>query len=457
MAAATLLAAAPGALVAQGFMVNEHGTCVMGRAGTGVTAPCPDGSAIFYNPAGVAGATGVTMSAGVTAIKALGSFTADYTGEQTDLQNSWVPIPHFYATYGVTPQLTAGFGFFVPYGLGTKWPETFEGRFNGYDNDLRSMYFQPTVGYKLNDMLSVGVGFDFVLGAVELNQRADFSEQLAPPPAPAGTRMENLGIPFHTEFADAGLKATGATGMGGNFGVLFSPGEGVTWGVRYLTRVKLDYEGDVIFNPVPTGIVLPAGNPFGAPAGTSLDDLIASLNLFGDGQLLADQTAQTSLTMPDQLTIGVSVAPSAMLRFLAEWQWVNWSVFDTLVVNFSDAPDRSVVENYQDTNGFRMGFEWMSTEKVTLRGGYLYHQGAAPPESVTPLLPEGDRSEYTAGLGVHLTDRLTLDLAYQYLKQNDRRGRVREPAAGEAPSVALNSGLYAFNGHLIGTTLTVRF
>jgi long-chain fatty acid transport protein len=76
---------------------------------------------------------------------------------------------------------------------------------------------------------------------------------------------------------------------------------------------------------------------------------------------------------------------------------------------------------------------------------------------VTPLLPEGDRSEYTAGLGVHLTDRLTLDLAYQYLKQNDRRGRVREPAAGEAPSVALNSGLYAFNGHLIGTTLTVRF
>jgi long-chain fatty acid transport protein len=50
-----------------------------------------------------------------------------------------------------------------------------------------------------------------------------------------------------------------------------------------------------------------------------------------------------------------------------------------------------------------------------------------------------------------------INASYQYLGQNDRRGRVRGPRPGEEnPSVdALNSGLYSFNAHLIGTTLTI--
>ena len=41
----------PSTLPAQGFSVNEHSTCAMGRAGTAVASPCADGSAIFFNPA----------------------------------------------------------------------------------------------------------------------------------------------------------------------------------------------------------------------------------------------------------------------------------------------------------------------------------------------------------------------------------------------------------------------
>ena len=44
--------------VAQGFSVNEHGSCVMGRAGTGVALPCNDASSILFNPAGIAGTLG---------------------------------------------------------------------------------------------------------------------------------------------------------------------------------------------------------------------------------------------------------------------------------------------------------------------------------------------------------------------------------------------------------------
>jgi long-chain fatty acid transport protein len=97
-----------------------------------------------------------------------------------------------------------------------------------------------------------------------------------------------------------------------------------------------------------------------------------------------------------------------------------------------------------------VGTEYQASPKVTLRGGYLYHSAAAPPETVTPLLPEGARNEVTLGAGWSLTDRLRADFAYQYIKQNDRRGRVHESSVG-------NTGLYTFSAHLLGATVVLTF
>src|SRR5437879_1201387 len=51
---ALMLVAGSAPASAQGFSVYEQGACAMGRAGAGVAAPCEDGSAIFFNPAGLA-------------------------------------------------------------------------------------------------------------------------------------------------------------------------------------------------------------------------------------------------------------------------------------------------------------------------------------------------------------------------------------------------------------------
>src|SRR6266540_1810437 len=70
-----LLAGFPALLGAQGFGIYEQGTCSMGRAGTGVAAPCADGSAMFFNPAGLAGMTGKVATIGVTLLDVQGSLT----------------------------------------------------------------------------------------------------------------------------------------------------------------------------------------------------------------------------------------------------------------------------------------------------------------------------------------------------------------------------------------------
>src|SRR5713226_10534643 len=75
--ALVLFAGFPALLGAQGFGIYEQGTCAMGRAGTGVAAPCSDGSAIFFNPAGLAGLKGGRATIGVTLLDVQGGFTDD--------------------------------------------------------------------------------------------------------------------------------------------------------------------------------------------------------------------------------------------------------------------------------------------------------------------------------------------------------------------------------------------
>src|SRR5512137_672447 len=78
------LVAAPQAR-AQGFSVYEQGACAIGRGGASVALPCPDGSSVFFNPAGIAFVPGSTLSIGAAAIKPTGDFTNDTTGKVSTL------------------------------------------------------------------------------------------------------------------------------------------------------------------------------------------------------------------------------------------------------------------------------------------------------------------------------------------------------------------------------------
>jgi long-chain fatty acid transport protein len=134
--------------------------------------------------------------------------------------------------------------------------------------------------------------------------------------------------------------------------------------------------------------------------------------------------------------------------------------FAQLPITFSNPATPSLVLNtsYNNTSDFRFGAEWMKDAKLTLRAGYLYNTAAAPASTVTPLLPEGARNEITAGAGVVLAPRWAVDFAYQFIKQDDRRGRTREVSgASAAQLLALNNGLYSVSAHLFGASLAYSF
>lgn len=461
--ALSLLIGAPAVLGAQGFGIYELGACGMARAGTGVAAPCPDGSAIFFNPAGLAGLKGWHVSAGGTLIKALGNFTSDATGAKTDLDNPWIPIPSVYVAYGASPKLGVGVGLFAPYGLETRWPMSFDGRFTGYDNIIRNVYIQPSVAYQVTPWLSLGAGLDIVNGHVELNQRLDLSQQLIPLAGlPPGTTFAQFGIAPGTDFANAHLEASHTKVSGAHFGGIIKVNDRLSFGARYLMHAKIDYAGTATFTQVPTGIVVPTTvtvGPVTIPAGTPLDAVLQNLGVFTT--LLPNQNVTTSITNPEQVVLGVAYKPVAGWTLYGDYQFTRWGKrFASLPINFSNVATPSLLLNtyYNNTSDFRLGAEWVKNAKWTLRGGYLYNTAAAPPETVTPLLPEGSRNEITAGAGVALTPKWSVDFAYQFIKQNDRRGRTRDQSGATADQlIALNNGLYSFSAHLVGLSLAYTF
>jgi len=453
---------------AQGFGFYEQSTCVMGRAGATVAAPCDDGSATFFNPAGLVGAAEVTITGGVTALFADGSFIDDRTRTPTDLANDAIPIPHLYLRYAPNERVAFGVGGYVPYGLATEWPIDFSGRFIGFDNRLQSIYVQPTAAVQLTDRLTVGGGLTVVIGSVELNQRLDLSEQIVPfdiptsiVPAsvPRPITFGQIGVPSRTDFASATLDADGAVGFGGNFGLQFRVTDWLTLGARYMLPVTLDYDGEARFQPVSTGLEIPddinLGPGVSLPAGEPLDVLLASQ--FQSGALVS-QEVETEITMPSQIAVGVQLKPLPILALYADYQWVDWSSFDRIPLDFeANALDTERIENFEDSHALRLGGDLYLSPTLTLRGGYIRHGPAAPDETVTPLLPDGTRNEVTAGLSWRLQETVELSVAYQYLQQNDRRGRVEDPPPQEQPTEELNSGIYEFGAHLAAASVTLHF
>lgn len=444
----------PALLSAQGFAVNELGTCAMGRAGTAAAGPCRDGSGIWANPASLAGLSGTHASASGTLIVPTGGFTDDLFGAKTDMPSQRYLVPSVYLTHQVG-KLGFGVGLFAPYGLGTKWctgdpcaPLDFIGRFDSYNTQIRSIYVQPTIAYQVNDWLSLGLGVAYIHSTLELHQRVDLSLQALPAnPFFSGT-FAAIGIPSFTDFADVSLQGSG-NGVAFNGGILVKVSDRLTLGGHFITKKTIKYSGDATFAQIPTNAVFATGTtPLNPTTPLPIDAAVAPQ--FVAGGPLSSQPVTTAVVMPDQGTVGFAFKASDKWMVMGDYQQIVWGWFKTLVIDFSNAatPDRVQMENFKDSHAVRVGVEYQYSTKTTIRGGYLYHTPAAPVETVTPLLPEGARNEFTIGIGTELARGLRFDAAYQLIVQQDRRGRA---------GTTFNNGLYTFGANLFGAGLSYTF
>jgi long-chain fatty acid transport protein len=426
-AAVAALVAAPVAASAQGSMVDQQSACMAARGGTGVAEPCAEGSAAWFNPAALA-ETGTVISAGAAVIRAGNAFRYDpayLRGGDAEVVNrptSTALAPQGYLAVRVNPRLAAGIAVLFPYGLGLEWPVCpvedprcagggFEGRFTGYDNALRALYVQPTVAYQLvPGQLSIGAGVDYVRGTLEINRR-----EFGPPALGLG----------NTEVADARF-AGGGSALTYHLAALARPTDRVSIGIRYLGEAGVDLEGDASFRQVSTGL-------------PTLDVLI------GAG-LPPDQGVSSRVRFPAQLVVGTALRVDPGLTVMGDLQRTFWTSFDELPVRFDARADETIELGYRDANTFRLGAEYAATDAVVVRAGFRYNEAATP--RATPLLPEGERTYWTLGVGFRPLAALSTDLSLQYVAQPDRAGPVL-PGGPRA-------GIYESSGTVLNLTLAWR-
>ena len=75
--------------------------------------------------------------------------------------------------------------------------------------------------------------------------------------------------------------------------------------------------------------------------------------------------------------------------------------------------------NWEDAWAYRFGVQYSVLHWLDLRAGFVYDEKAVPDETLSPLLPSGDRQLYTFGASGHYKS-LTLDFAYNYLVDENR-------------------------------------
>lgn len=415
--AASLLAAAlsaPGPASAAGFALFEQGARGMGFAGA-FTAQASDPSAIFHNAAGIAFLRGKQIYLGGTLVAPSSTFEGanPFPGAGvTEKSDAGMLLPPAaYYTHQIAPDLVAGIGINVPFGLRTRWanPDGYSGRFIAQSAELTGFSINPTLAFKLADRLAVGAGVDVRLSKVTLERRV-------PLVSPFTQRV--------LDAADLRLESGTATGIGFNLGLLGKLSDSTSVGVSYRHKVKVEYDGSATFSPRPTG-------------NAQVDAVIAS------GLPAGAQSVATAITFPALVSAGLAQRWGRW-TFEVDVNWYQWSTFDRLPLTFVDRPDLSevIVEEYGDSFQYRFGLERELTEAWTVRGGYFWDETPSPPGSMSPLLPDSDRHGIALG-GSWTSGRLRLDAGSWLVLSSQRStaGLNRDRYEGSYKSRAFTLGV----------------
>jgi long-chain fatty acid transport protein len=388
---------------AGGFQLNEHGAKGMAQAGA-FAARATDGSALYFNPAGLGFQNNASVYAGATLIIPSTAFYGplqNNSNAKSELKKQYFNPINVYVVYPIFDGLTAGIGVNNPYGLGTEWPEDWAGRFLTTKVDLKTFFYSGALSYRVMDNLSVGAGFSYVDGSVTLSRKV--------PVASVATPVEPT--------VNLDLKGTGT---GFNVGVIYKPTTAMSIGLSYRSSVKITADGTAEFTPNYAALNFPGGD------------------------------ASAALELPATGFAGISYKVTDELELEADYQYIGWSSYDQLKVDFKKNNSSSISpKNYQDTYIIRVGGEY-DLGCLKLRGGYYYDHSPVKTEYLEPLLPDASRHGLNAGFGYQITKHFNVDVSYLFITFLDRK------AENTIPEISFD-GTYKTHVNLIGVDLGYTF
>jgi long-chain fatty acid transport protein len=218
---------------AAGFALIEQNASGMGNAYAGAAAVAEDASTIFFNPAGMTYIDGTQAVGALHLIKPNADFRNQGSvagagkplGDEGPNAGDLAFVPNFYFMTALTPSIKAGIGVNVPFGLKTEYDDEWLGRFQANKSELKTININPSIAFKVNDQLSLGLGFSVMHAEATL------------------TRSVNFG-----GAGQGDVKVEGDDwGFGFNLGAIYQATDNTRIGVAYRSKVKQKLEGEAKF------------------------------------------------------------------------------------------------------------------------------------------------------------------------------------------------------------------
>lgn len=451
-AAALLLTCLAVALTFSPSAVHAAANRIMDQSASGtaqsnaVVAQADDPSAIYYNPAGMTQLRGVQTSFGALLVGGSSSFrnSAGQTAKSSfDGTVAYPPPINFYITanlkdlgFSSLGDLSVGLGVLSPFGTLIRWPN--DGPFAGARtfSAQELIDIKPTLAYKLNDQLSIGLGADIYTFFNFWGEGHQERHSIGPPLAGANQEAEITGRD---------------TTAGFNVSMLYTPlrnAEGkplANVGLVYRSQATVHMKGQFLVN----------------------------------GAVQAD--ASQTIVLPQIYTGGIALWPKRDQDH--EWKleldvdYTGWKSVRNLDVRLSTGSTLSSPQNWRSTYTVMIGseYKWLRPTalpgwEVALRGGYWNSQTPIPDSSFDPEIPDADNHSISLGLGLLCKGNgrifglfecgssgigkfrpkaVGVDLAYQVLLYE-----VREVGGNVNPTV---NGTYKTTFHIGSVNFRINF
>ncbi|MGO4570911.1 OmpP1/FadL family transporter [Microvirga sp. 2TAF3] len=366
----TALISAQGGAQAGAFALREQSATGLGMAFAGVADGSAGVSSMYWNPATITMRPGWQFEGHVSGIIPRSDVNPTLTvpasllalGGAGDVGRDGV-VPASYASFQINDRLWLGLNVSAPFGLTTK-PHTFwAGQLYSRTTSVLSAEVGPTIGYKVNDWMSVGAGVRAQYFKVR------FFSAIGPTPAAPS--------PFA---ASAGLEGD-SWGVGYSLGANFTPFAGTAIGVGFRSAVQQDVSGSFQY--------------FGIPI-------------------------KANLILPESVSVGVSQRITDAFTLHATAEWTNWSRlgFPRVTNGLTGtllAQSPYIPLDYKDGWFFSVGGEYTINPAWTVRAGLAYEISPIDEHTRTPRLPDSDRIWLSLGTTYNWSDQLSFDLAYSHI------------------------------------------
>ena len=407
---------------AGGYQVALQGQRQIGMGHTG-TALAYDASSIFFNPGALVFTKTNNVMLGGSLIRSRIAFVAQQeTNAPSNYEtttNSPLGTPFtLYASYGMAsmPKLKFGLGVYTPYGSSVSWEDTWKGYSILQSLKLSSVFIQPTVSFKILDELSLGAGFVYALGGVDL--------------------QKGIGAIANTSggYASAQLKGS-ANGMGYNVGLHFQGKDGFSLGLSYRSQVDMKVKGgDATFN-VPSSVV-------------------------GLGTFPANGTTfDATLPLPAVANFGIGYQANDKWTFAFDVNYTFWSAYKELKFEYAAPVNGSTStvspRQYINVPTVRIGAEYMATAALAVRAGYYFDKSPVLEGYMTPETPDANRNGYTLGLGYKINDKFSADASVLFI-DGTQRTQSQESVNAAGTKFDVMPGTYKLNAFCPGLSVSYK-